>query len=130
MKLNLNKQGFTLFELIVAMAIIVVLVILVSIGVGSCSHRTDDGNRIGTIVKFSQPNTFNDTWEGVMQIGGNNTMQIENWQFSVNDPAVAAEVKSAMATGKRVYVEYVHVRWTPPWASKTGYRLKSVKVIQ
>jgi hypothetical protein len=78
-----------------------------------------DGQRVGTIIKFSKKGVFCKTWEGEMLLGGlkrqsstdsagnTNTSMVANvWRFTVEDERLVEPVQAALESGRPVTMGY------------------------
>lgn len=96
-----------------------------------------DGDRTGTIQKFSRKGLFSKTWEGEMMLGGlvkksstssdsdgnthtTSSMVANVWQFTVEDPALIEQVKKAMEDGGGVRAHYRQEYLASPFRTETG----------
>jgi len=84
-----------------------------------------DGERVGTIIKFSNKGTLFKTNEGVAQLIGN--MNKNEWEFSVPSAQIAEHVKEAARTAKPVVLQYAERRMRLPWLGDTRYYITGVK---
>lgn len=85
-----------------------------------------DGERVGTIIKFSHKGVLFKTNEGVAQLVGN--VMKNEWEFSVPDELVATQVRAAQETGHQVVLTYAERKWVMPWQGETHYFVTGVKV--
>lgn len=77
-----------------------------------------DGERVGTITKFSKKGWFCKTWEGEMYLGGlkkkttsngestTTSMVANTWDFTVEDERLVPAIQKAMAAGDPVTLHY------------------------
>lgn len=104
-------------------------------GLMACGEGYSNGDRAGTVTKFSSKGYFCKTWEGELNMGGmreesdgKHTSIVANiWEFSVTDPNVVAQVKEAMATGQHVVLTYDQWMIAPLCTSMSGYVVTEVK---
>jgi len=106
-----------------------------------------DGERVGTIQKFSTKGLVAKTWEGEMLLGGlrrksstdgngnTTTNMVANiWMFTVEDPALIAEVQQLMESGAPVRAHYRQEVMGSPFRTETGifgpYFLTKVEAAQ
>lgn len=75
-----------------------------------------DGIRVGDVQKFSNKGLVVKSWEGELVMEGtkirgvNGSMSGGNvWKFSVQDPAVAKVIESAVMSGRSVALKYCQV---------------------
>lgn len=96
-----------------------------------------DGDRVGTIQKFSRKGLISKTWEGEMMLGGlkrhtstsmdsggnthSSTNMVANiWEFTVEDPALVEKVKAMMDAGEQVRATYRQEYLGSPFRTETG----------
>ena len=113
----MEKNGFTLIEVIFVVAICGILLAVASPGIAKfvgISTVYSEGERTGVLTKLSKRGFIWKTWEGEMNLGG---MSVDGggvatpnvWRFSIADDAIAKQ-GMAFATGaKRVTVTYTEV---------------------
>ncbi len=83
-----------------------------------------EGNRAGTLQKFSKKGSMFKTYEGELIMNsltstGNATISSEKFYFSVKDEAVAK--KMFELEGKHITVQYEQKRGHLPWSGETDY---------
>lgn len=92
-----------------------------------------DGERAGTVSKFSRRGFIFKTYEGVLNVGGfsgeTGSLTPQYFDFSVKDDAVAAQVTQAVKTGQRVTLHYEEKILKFPWNGETKYYITSVEVV-
>ena len=92
-----------------------------------------DGERAGTISKFSRRGFVFKTYEGVLNVGGfsgeTGSLTPQFFDFSVKDDAVAQQITDAVKTGQRVTLHYEEKILRLPWNGETKYYITSVEVI-
>jgi hypothetical protein len=92
-----------------------------------------DGERAGTVSKFSRRGFVFKTYEGVLNVGGfsgeTGSLTPQYFDFSVKDEAVAAQVTQAVKTGQRVTLHYEEKILKFPWNGETKYYITSVEVV-
>lgn len=92
-----------------------------------------DGERAGTISKFSRRGFVFKTYEGVLNVGGfsgeTGSLTPQYFDFSVKDDAVATQVTNAVKTGQRVTLHYEEKIIRLPWNGDTKYYITSVELI-
>lgn len=82
----------------------------VAVLVAACGQGYSEGERIGTISKFSRKGLIFKSWEGEMVLGG--VIETEKgvtaniFRFSVVDPAVVDKIKAINAKGSRARLVY------------------------
>lgn len=133
MRNSLDKPKVTLTGII---TVVTLGFVLVCGGCAGCSAvlgevSYSDGERTGTITKFSHKGVVWKTWEGEMSLGGfrNNAegkVQANMWEFTVSDPEVVEEVKKAQRDGGVYTLHYKQTLNTPIWKSSTGYFVTKV----
>lgn len=96
-----------------------------------------DGERVGTIQKFSRKGLVSKTWEGEMLLGGlrrkststtdsggnshtSSSMVANVWEFTVEDPALVAKVKKLIDEGAVIRAHYRQEYMTHPFRTETG----------
>ena len=91
-----------------------------------------DGNRTGTLYKFSHKGVLIKTWEGSLITGGFNPGNAQpvgmTWDFSVADQAVATQLNQAI--GKPVELTYQQKMFKLSWMGDTDYFITAVKVLE
>jgi prepilin-type N-terminal cleavage/methylation domain-containing protein len=122
--MKINRQGFTLLELLV---VITIAGIFIALAVAFVGGSTSDGARVGTVVKFSHKGSVFKSWEGELSLGGNTSTKF--WEFSVTDDAVVKEVQSAMDSQKTVKMKYHQKRFRNPTSSDTNYIVDEVVLV-
>lgn len=92
-----------------------------------------DGERAGTVSKFSRRGFLFKTYEGVLNVGGfsgeTGSLTPQYFDFSVKDDAVATQVTQAVKTGQRVTLHYEEKILKFPWNGETKYYITSVEVV-
>lgn len=89
--------------------------------VGGCFDYSD-GERVGTVVKFSRKGVFCKTWEGEMVLGGMRTKTSTHssgdqtyttkslvanvWSFTVEDESLVPQFKAALESQEPIQVRY------------------------
>ena len=90
-----------------------------------------DGERAGTISKFSRRGYVFKTYEGVLNVGGfsgeTGSLTPSFFDFSVKDDAVAQRITDAVKTGQRVTLHYEEKILRLPWNGDTKYYITSVE---
>ncbi len=101
--------------------------------VSGCNSGYSDGDRVGTISKFSRKGVIFKSWEGEMALGGFKTdkqsgQSIANiWTFHAKN-SMANKVKDAMNTGKPVKLSYS--QWlVNPIDQDSDYDITNVEVL-
>lgn len=92
-----------------------------------------DGERAGTISKFSRRGFVFKTYEGVLNVGGfsgeTGSLTPQFFDFSVKDDAVAQQITDAVKSGQRVTLHYEEKILKLPWNGDTKYYITSVEVV-
>jgi len=77
----------------------------------ACGRGYSDGERAGTVFKFSNKGVFMKSWEGGMNLGGALEGQhgaVPNvWTFTVTDPLVVPQIQQALESGEPIRLKYV-----------------------
>ncbi len=92
-----------------------------------------DGERAGTISKFSRRGFVFKTYEGVLNVGGfsgeTGSLTPQFFDFSVKDDAVAQQITDAVKSGQRVTLHYEEKILKLPWNGDTKYYITRVEVV-
>ena len=92
-----------------------------------------DGERAGTISKFSRRGFLFKTHEGVLNVGGfsgeTGSLTPQYFDFSVRDEAVATQIRDAVKSGQRVTLHYEEKIIRLPWNGETKYYITSMEVV-
>ncbi|WP_019989474.1 hypothetical protein [Rudanella lutea] len=92
-----------------------------------------DGERAGTVSKFSRRGYVFKTYEGVLNVGGfsgeTGSLTPQYFDFSVKDEAVGAKITEAVKTGQRVTLHYEEKILRLPWNGDTKYYITAVEFI-
>lgn len=92
-----------------------------------------DGERAGTVSKFSRRGFVFKTYEGVLNVGGfsgeTGSLTPQFFDFSVKDEAVAAQIMQAVKTGQRVTLHYEEKIIKFPWNGETKYYITGVEFV-
>ena len=101
----------------------------------SCTENYSNGERIGMITKFSEKGLIWSSWEGTLNTTQTGMNSAEPFEFSVdnavNDPKVIATLDSAATKGWKVKIKY-HQTFGKNWFSnrgETNYFVKEVQVL-
>ena len=98
------------------------------------SWSYSDGERAGTVSKFSRRGFVFKTYEGVLNVGGfsgeTGSLTPQYFDFSVRDDAVAAKITDAVKTGQRVTLHYEEKILKMPWNGETKYYINDVEVVR
>lgn len=118
-----------LYELLIGCAVLFVGCGAVS--AGGCGEGYSEGERIGTITKFSRKGLAVKSYEGEMFLGGiqqtgDGTMA-NVWAFHAKD-ALAPKLETAASKGSRVKVKYR--QWAvKPFGQDSSYDVVSVEPV-
>jgi hypothetical protein len=110
----MKKFLLWLLGLLVLVSLLYVLIIMF--------YTYSDGERAGTLYKFSHKGYVFKTYEGELNIGGVNQMIINDksiWTFSVATDSIAKKLISA--EGKYVRLHYDEKLRTLPWRGESKY---------
>ncbi|KAA9355099.1 hypothetical protein [Larkinella humicola] len=92
-----------------------------------------DGERAGTISKYSRRGYVFKTWEGVLNVGGfsgeTGSLTPQYFDFSVKDDSVAQQINQAVKTGERVTLHYEEKLVKLPWNGETKYFVTGVEIV-
>ncbi|MFD2572904.1 hypothetical protein ACFSUS_19840 [Spirosoma soli] len=92
-----------------------------------------DGERAGTVSKFSRRGFIFKTYEGVLNVGGfsgeTGSLTPQYFDFSVKDEAVAKQITDAVKTGQRVTLHYEEKILKFPWNGETKYYITGVEIV-
>lgn len=119
-----------------------VLMMVAVLGLSGCLD-VSEGERVGTITKFSHKGLACKTYEGELVMGGMRTVKSRNshgdtvtslgsnvFEFTVEDATLVDQIKAAMETGQAVRLEYKQEMFYNPCRSDTGYFITGVKPLQ
>ncbi len=92
-----------------------------------------DGERAGTVSKFSRRGFVFKTYEGVLNVGGfsgeTGSLTPQYFDFSVDNDAVATQITQAVKTGQRVTLHYEEKILKFPWNGETKYYITDVEIV-
>lgn len=92
-----------------------------------------DGERAGTVSKFSRRGFVFKTYEGVLNVGGfsgeTGSLTPQYFDFSVKENAIASQITEAVKSGQRVTLHYEEKMIRLPWNGDTKYYITSVEVV-
>ena len=124
---------------------IVAIAILLSLGgsglcvkgcVSGCGADYSEGDRIGSITKFSNKGLFIKSWEGQLNLGGfvtkhsdkGDSLVANTWNFTVTKPELVDKIQHAMVSGKPVKIHYR--QWfNSPMSMDSNYEAVTVDVV-
>lgn len=118
----MKKNGFTLIELMIIVAIVGLLACLV---LGPMFGGISDGTRSGLVTKLSYKGIFVKTWEGELMLGSGNSG--DRWPFTAVDKEVADRLSKAQKSQKTVSLHYKQKLWVFPWQADTTYFVDKVE---
>lgn len=106
------------------------LFLIVLAGVGLWTYTTftcySDGERPGSVSKFSRKGILFKTWEGELFRSDYQTAQ--QWTFSVQDPAIATKIEAAIRDNKKVVLHYCQKYYKFPWQGDSEYFVDKVEI--
>ncbi|MBO0937163.1 hypothetical protein J2I47_11450 [Fibrella sp. HMF5335] len=92
-----------------------------------------DGERAGTVSKFSRRGYLFKTYEGVLNVGGfsgeTGSLTPQFFDFSVKDESTAQKITEAVRTGQRVTLHYEEKILRLPWNGDTKYYITNVEFV-
>ncbi len=96
-------------------------------------YWTQEGDKVGTITKLAKQGVIIGTWEGQIIRGGLSGGSGgfgAPFDFTVENPAVLAQLQSAMNAQQEVQIHYHKEAITAPWRCESdNYFVDSVRVI-
>ncbi|WP_128546135.1 hypothetical protein [Larkinella soli] len=115
-----------------------ILFILILIVAGILFYLTSwsysDGERAGTISKFSRRGYVFKTWEGVLNVGGfsgeTGSLTPQYFDFSVKNDSVAQRINEAVRSGQRVTLHYEEKLAKLPWNGETKYFVTGIEFVE
>lgn len=106
----------------------VIAAVLVAFSLAACSGYSD-GERIGTVQKYSYKGVLNKSLEGELAMSGlrHSKNGVSNiFQFTVKDHKIDAKVKEALRSGEEVAIRYDQALIWNPFIQDTGYIVTEV----
>ncbi|MBO0950541.1 hypothetical protein [Fibrella forsythiae] len=92
-----------------------------------------DGERAGTVSKFSRRGYLFKTYEGVLNVGGfsgeTGSLTPQFFDFSVKDETIAKQITDAVKSGQRVTLHYEEKILRLPWNGDTKYYITAVETV-
>ncbi len=86
-----------------------------------------EGERTGTITKFSHRGMAIKTWEGELSMGGlDQGGHASIWEFSVSDPVVIEKIRISQRKGGRWTLKYREQLMKQSWRGSTAYFITDV----
>jgi hypothetical protein len=110
----------------------VLLILAVAYGyVAFGSITYSEGDRVGTVAKFSHKGVAVKTWEGELHMGGITEGGVPKvWHFSVDDGKIVKEIQDVQTWGGRVKLHYKEQIWTQSWRGATPYFVVGVEKLE
>jgi hypothetical protein len=97
----------------------------------SLSWSYSDGERAGTLQKFSKKGWLCKTWEGELQLSTIPGSAPILWDFSIRDKAIADRVEEAIGHNGRVVLTYEEHRGVPTTCfGETEYFVTGVRLVE
>lgn len=95
--------------------------------------KYSDGERAGTITKFSQKGLIWKTWEGEMVLGGvmgSTNVSANTWQFSVPKDRLdeIEAIRKAQVNGDRITLGYIQWVKMAKWKGDTNYMILHTEI--
>jgi len=89
-----------------------------------------EGERVGTISKFSKKGLISSTWEGEAILGGSGASgnKENTWYFSVEDEGLVNKVQELHRTGKQVVLKYKQELMVGAWRADTNYFVTDIEL--
>ena len=117
-------------------SLIILAVVLLIFGLyyGYTQFTYSEGNRAGTLIKFSKKGNVFKTYEGELnQIGlqhdaGSGQLMNNLWEFSVKDAATAESLSHL--EGKNVSLHYKEIKHAFSWQGETNYFVDGVTEVK
>jgi hypothetical protein len=95
------------------------------------SWSYSDGERAGTLQKFSRKGWLCKTWEGELQVSTIPGSAPILWSFSVRDATIASKLEGAIAHSGRVVLMYEeHLGVPTSCFGETQYFVTGVRLVQ
>lgn len=113
---------------ILFLAVVAVILLTVCYAWGALNWSYSDGERAGTLQKFSHRGWLCKTYEGELALYVVAGVQPEVWDFSVRDESLARQLASAV--GERVQLHYTEHRGVPSSCfGDTGYYVDRINAV-
>ena len=128
-----DLSSYKIYRMKKAIPILIAILLLIVGGYYLYTQYTySEGNRAGTLIKFSKKGNVFKTYEGELnQIGLNQDPKgglVNNiWTFSVKDPAVADALMQM--EGKTVSLHYKEIKHAFAWQGETNYFVDQAKIV-
>ncbi|MEO6068166.1 MAG: hypothetical protein ABJB33_01045 [Gemmatimonadota bacterium] len=112
--------------------LVVLPVLFITLWIWVALHWSySEGERAGTLQKFSRKGWLCKTWEGELQISTIPGSAPILWEFSVRDDIVANQLAEAVAHNGRVALEYEEHRGVPSSCfGETPYFVIGMRLVQ
>lgn len=108
-----------------------IALVMVATALLSGCWKTQDGEKVGTIVKFAKQGVIIGTWEGELIRGGMNDGSGafgKSFHFTVENDVLVGNVKDYMENQKVVKIKYHKEGIVFPWRSESdGYFLDDIR---
>ncbi len=115
----------------VIVAVILPIVLFTFWTWATLSWSYSDGERAGTLQKFSKKGWVCKTWEGELQVSTIPGSAPILWDFSVRNDIVASQIEEAVAHNGRVVLTYEEHRGVPTSCfGETQYFVTGVRLVQ
>lgn len=115
--------------------LVAAVLLLCCTGLSGC-WEVSDGERAGTIVKFSHKGLIWPTWEGGIMLGSSNSGLTQTFSLDNNHrrgenlDLLVSKLKRAAETGERVKITYKQEFITAPWRSGDTYLVQDVVFVK
>lgn len=88
-----------------------------------------EGERVGTISKFSKRGIIVSTWEGDVILGGTGASgnKDNTWSFTVEDEGLVEKVKGFHRSGNLVVLSYRQEMFVGGWRGDTHYFITNIE---
>jgi len=118
-----KKKKYILYGIGVLLFLLVCVKGCLSIG----SITYSDGERTGTITKFSHKGLIVKTWEGELNMGGLEVGgKSTTWTFSVDDQAIVEKIQKSQRIGGYWTLKYRQQLFQQSWKGSTEYFITDV----
>jgi hypothetical protein len=111
-----------------------ILALVLLLTLTSCGMEYSDGQRIGTLYKFSKKGLFCKTWEGTLKTGylkaTDSGVTSEEFKFAVVDESLVPKVQELLKREARVEVLYSEKAFTGFCDPDSDYWIKDIKEIK
>ena len=105
-----------------------------AVALSGCGSQYSDGDRVGTVTKFSNKGLVCKTWEGEMAMenfvsstdSDGKSIMTNTFDFTVSDPAIVPQIQDALNKGERVDLHYDQKILNNPCTTSSGYFITKV----